>query len=322
MKVSITIPIWNRAAYLQYSLYLYAKQTIKDFEIIVIDDNSDDNPYDVCKIFKDHMNIRFFRCGRKEDQSLPQGCGPLLNFAAKNVAKGEITIYADPEVMPFPDFVEQHYLSHQPGHIIKEPDFIAPGVPGKIRNPIAIEMETYYNIKGLTLKTWIEHRNLFGTLEGWMKEGRIKDIVSMWNWMWSIIMKLPNDHTGEHNKDSSYRNGDQSFWGFQGSQAGWSYRTDKYVELRGWNEDCSKLGYWMAEDCEFGARMRRAGIQSIENANIRAIHLCHPKATIGSDEMIDNCVRDPYERNEDCIIGNVGHKWGDPEILKIEEIKL
>ena len=301
-----------------FSLYLYAKQTEKDFEIIVIDDGSDDNVCDVCRIFKNHLNIKLFRCDRKGTQA-PQGCGPLINFATKNVAKGEITIYADPEVMPFPDFVEQHYLSHQPGHVIKEPDFIAPGVEGKIRDSVIIKDGKYYSIKGLTLKTWIDHRNIFGTLEDWMRSGRMKDIVGMWNWMWSIIMKLPNNYTGESDKDCSYRNGDQSFWGFQGSQAGWSYRTDKYIELKGWNEDCSKLGYWMAEDCEFGARMTRANVQSIENANIRAIHLYHPKATIGSDEMIDKHVRNKYERDKNCTIGNIGHEWGDPEQLKIME---
>ena len=107
MKISIVIPIFDRAQLLAYSLYLYTKQTMKDFEIIIVDDGSMDNALEVCKAFSKYLKIRYFYSNRK-DGSVYQSGGPLINFAVKNIALADVILYSDAEVMPFPNFVENH----------------------------------------------------------------------------------------------------------------------------------------------------------------------------------------------------------------------
>ena len=49
MKISVVIPAYNDSRKLERLLVSLKKQTFKDFEIIVVDDASADNTYDVAK---------------------------------------------------------------------------------------------------------------------------------------------------------------------------------------------------------------------------------------------------------------------------------
>lgn len=319
-KISVIIPTYNRGHFLAYSLYLYAKQDMKEFEIIIVDDGSNDNTYEVCKAFKKFLNIQYFRSERKNKQ-IYQGGAPLVNFAVKNVATGEIILYADPEVMPFPSFVKKHYESHQPGTVIIEPKNIAPGVPGKNNPDIVIEDGEKCIVKGLVLKTWIEHAHLLGYWEDWKNSEAIKNIERFWDNMWAKIMKLPKNYIGDPSKGYGYKDGEQHFWGFQGSQAGLSFPKDIFLRMRGWDESIEKPGFWMGGDGEFVARAAKYGSRYIKNANIKAIHIYHPKPPTYTEEerkiLILDKVADPNYK-----IANQDIEWGSAEQLKIKEIKL
>jgi len=320
MKISVVIPTYNRGHFLAYSLYLYAKQTMRDFEIIVIDDGSIDNTFEICKAFGKFLNIRYFQSDRKSE-SIYQSGGPLINFAVKNIALGSIILYSDPEVMPFPNFVESHYGSHQIDTVITEPMYIASGVPGKIRDNVIIRDGTKNCVKGLTLKTWIDHVRILGYWEDWKNSGAIKNIKEFWNDMWAKIMQLPMNYIGDPNMGYGYADGEQHFWGFQGSQAGLSFPKDIFIQIHGWDESIEKPGYWMGEDGEFGARMIKHGVGVIENPNIKAVHIYHPKPQTYTDEERKKYVVKKCE-DPDYKIANQDIDWGSAERLKIKEIEL
>ena len=54
-KVSVIIPIYNVEKYLRESLDSVVNQTLKDIEIILIDDGSTDSSLSICKEYAKNM---------------------------------------------------------------------------------------------------------------------------------------------------------------------------------------------------------------------------------------------------------------------------
>lgn len=59
-KISICIPTFNRADLLEKALYSVSKQTVKPYEIIVVDNASTDNTKEVVRKFK-RFGVKYFR---------------------------------------------------------------------------------------------------------------------------------------------------------------------------------------------------------------------------------------------------------------------
>ena len=49
VKVSIGVPVYNVEAYLRECLDSIMNQTFKDFEVIMVDDGSTDNSFNICQ---------------------------------------------------------------------------------------------------------------------------------------------------------------------------------------------------------------------------------------------------------------------------------
>lgn len=98
MKVSVIIPIYNAAEYLEKSLGNYIKQSYTNLEYILVDDGSKDNSLDICKKFeKQYNNITVIT---QENQGVS---------AARNkglmVAKGEYVAFFDAD-----DYVDDNMI--------------------------------------------------------------------------------------------------------------------------------------------------------------------------------------------------------------------
>ena len=60
-KVSIIIPTYNRANFLKEALQSVLWQTYKNYEVIVVDDGSNDNTKEIMGTFSDYRIKYFFQ---------------------------------------------------------------------------------------------------------------------------------------------------------------------------------------------------------------------------------------------------------------------
>lgn len=89
-KISIIVPIYNMENYLEECLNSLINQTLKDIEIICINDGSTDNSLEILKEYaKNDTRIRIF-------SQVNQGQGIARNKGIK-IAKGEYLLFVDPD---------------------------------------------------------------------------------------------------------------------------------------------------------------------------------------------------------------------------------
>ena len=84
--VSIIIPIYNRANYLEKAIESVLKQTYENIEIIVSDNASTDNTMEVMQKYKDNPKIKYFRNKKNI------GMAPNWKKALYEYAKGEFAM--------------------------------------------------------------------------------------------------------------------------------------------------------------------------------------------------------------------------------------
>lgn len=102
MKVSVIIPVYNAAPYIAATLQSLQRQTMPDFEVLLIDDHGLDYSIAIAQeTIGDDSRFRFL--------STPVNSGP---GAARNVgiaeAKGEYVAFLDSDDLWEPDFLAEH----------------------------------------------------------------------------------------------------------------------------------------------------------------------------------------------------------------------
>ena len=102
-KVSIIVPIYNMSKYLSKCLDGLVNQTLKDIEIICVDDCSTDNSVEICKGYANtDSRIRII------EQETNQGSGAARNCAINSV-QGEYLYFMDPDDEIEENFAELTY---------------------------------------------------------------------------------------------------------------------------------------------------------------------------------------------------------------------
>ena len=101
MKVTVIVPIYNSAKYLDESIGSLLKQTYEDLEILLVDNGSADNSLDICNSYavKD-KRIRVLHT----DENI--GTGAARNLGLEN-ALGEYICFFDADDRYEPLFVEK-----------------------------------------------------------------------------------------------------------------------------------------------------------------------------------------------------------------------
>jgi glycosyltransferase involved in cell wall biosynthesis len=104
-KVSVIIPTYNRAAYIGETIESIQKQTYTNWEIIIIDDGSDDNTEEIVEKINDNR-IRFYKAGRI-------GVGSKIKNIGMEKAKGELIAFIDSDDLWAPAKLEKQITALQ-----------------------------------------------------------------------------------------------------------------------------------------------------------------------------------------------------------------
>jgi glycosyltransferase involved in cell wall biosynthesis len=100
MKVSVLIPTYNRAYIVREALESALRQTYANFEIVVVDDGSNDNTRELVAGFANEK-IRYFRHAQN------RGYSAACNTAIRN-ATGDVLGFLDSDDLWHPDYLHRH----------------------------------------------------------------------------------------------------------------------------------------------------------------------------------------------------------------------
>ena len=74
-EVSVIVPNYNNAKYLEKCIRSIYDQSFKNFEIILIDDNSSDNPEKEIKKYKNFENFKFIKLKKNKGPAFVRNLG-------------------------------------------------------------------------------------------------------------------------------------------------------------------------------------------------------------------------------------------------------
>ncbi len=112
--LSIIIPAYNSEKYIEKNLMFLERQTSKNFEVIVVDDGSTDNTFEVSKTCLEKFNIdhKVIRCEQNKGQSTARNIGI-------NHSKGEYLLFLDSD-----DFAENNLVQILEDSVEDKPNII------------------------------------------------------------------------------------------------------------------------------------------------------------------------------------------------------
>jgi glycosyltransferase involved in cell wall biosynthesis len=117
MKISVIVPIYNVENYLDECIQSILNQTMKDYEIILVNDKSTDNSEQIARKYSEkHTNIKLIN----HDNNLKQGAA--RNTGLK-VAKGKYILFLDPDDLINDKLLEICYKKVESNHL----DFVSFG---------------------------------------------------------------------------------------------------------------------------------------------------------------------------------------------------
>lgn len=97
-KVSILLPVYNHASYIEEAIEGVKKQTYKNWELIIINDGSTDNLLEILENYKNDSRIKLFT---QDNQRLPN---TLTNL--HNLASGEFVTWTSADNVMEPKMIE------------------------------------------------------------------------------------------------------------------------------------------------------------------------------------------------------------------------
>ena len=114
MKYSFIVPVYNAEQYLSTCLDSILNQTIKDYEIIIIDDGSTDSSLHICKKYEE--NYEQVKVYKKKNE----GAGAARKYACQFI-RGEYVLPIDSDDFISPDYlanVDRIVRQYKPDHIV------------------------------------------------------------------------------------------------------------------------------------------------------------------------------------------------------------
>ncbi|HEY4240258.1 MAG TPA: glycosyltransferase [Kofleriaceae bacterium] len=103
-RASLVICTRNRSAFLARTLASLVGQTERDFEVVLVDDGSEDDTREVARAWGERLDLRYLRRAHV-------GIAGARN-AAMRAAKGDVLISTDDDRIAAPAFVADHVAAH------------------------------------------------------------------------------------------------------------------------------------------------------------------------------------------------------------------
>ena len=108
MKYSVIVPVFNRPDEVDELLESLCRQTVKDFEVIIVEDGSEKPCKDICDKYSGTIDLKYF--AKKNS-----GPGQSRNYGAER-SKGEYLIVLDSDVV-----LPEGYLKAVDDELLSEP---------------------------------------------------------------------------------------------------------------------------------------------------------------------------------------------------------
>ena len=144
MKYSIIVPVYNRPDEVDELLESLSSQTLKDFEVVIVEDGSKKPCKDVCDKFADILHLHYYA---KENS----GPGQSRNYGVER-ANGDYVIILDSDVVLPEGFLAavDASISHQPSAIVAwgGPDAAHPSFT-PVQKAISYSMTSFFTTGGI-----------------------------------------------------------------------------------------------------------------------------------------------------------------------------
>ncbi len=105
MFATLIIPTRNKSAFLSRTLASLATQDGRAFEVVVVDDGSEDDTRDVARSFEGALDLRYIRRAHK-------GRAAARN-AAVRASRGDLLVFCDDDRLASRSFVADHLAAHE-----------------------------------------------------------------------------------------------------------------------------------------------------------------------------------------------------------------
>ena len=142
MKFSIIIPVYNRPDEVDELLQSLCEQTVKDFEVIIVEDGSINRCKDVCSKYAGILSLHYYA---KENS----GPGQSRNYGAER-ANGKYVIILDSDVVLPSGYLQaiEEELAQQPCEAFGGPDAAHPDFT-PVQKAISYSMTSFFTTGGI-----------------------------------------------------------------------------------------------------------------------------------------------------------------------------
>jgi glycosyltransferase involved in cell wall biosynthesis len=264
-RISVIIPTYNKAQFLDLTLASYQHQKYDRFELVVVDDGSTDNTREVVDRYRGPLDIRYISQSNK-------GRSAARNTAIRE-ASGDLLVFADDDRIAAPGFLAAHarefssvqdntlVLGWQAGflsHWEQRPEFWSQVGPVLARDPELAPVLSRH--QQLQLVSASDIRERFPEM---LEKFRLEE-----PW-WGTVSHYLNELSGDLNRF-------RLSWAF-GTTGNMSAPRQRVIEVGMFDEGFSR---WGLEDTDLCFRLCQAGARiavSREGINYHQLHVRAPQ---------------------------------------------
>lgn len=317
MRLSIAIANWNRAWFLDRSIFLYSKQTLTqdDWELVVVDDGSTDQSDVIIRKYYQQgiiKNYHYFR--RKEPKTVSGNCSLARNIGVTGSA-GDYIVFVDPEIMALPDWAYRHCLAHvcepQPRKDLERIDtgqfFIPSGAT--LENSPAPTFNR--RVHGMCFTTRFHHGPPFNgaVLGGVYDNYDWFNIEETYRRLCARVTELREqiNLTNRQIRDE--------FFFHIATMGGMSIPRKLIYQINGWEENFASaalgLNVWAGEDTWMLVCLNRQGATGVDESTARTVHVHHHVDNAGCKGP--NYASQIATEFPELKTSNAGRSWGKIE---------